>query len=406
VLVRRHCRRGLGRLIAAVVVAAGLEAAPAAAADLEVPITYVRQEVAKLTPLSLLEPREVPDEGLAGAALGIADNQTTGGFLGHDYSLIEVLVPEDGDLLAAVRERLAAGDRLIVADLAGDALVAVADLAAAEGALVFNARAQDDGLRTDACRENLFHTIPSRAMKADALAQYLIWKRWTRWFLIHGEQPGDLAFADALRRAATKFNGRIVEERVYGYDPTARRTDTGHVQVQRQLPVFTQNAPDHDVVLVADESEIFGEYLPYRTWDARPVAGTQGLVPTAWHRAHEQWGGTQMHSRFERHAERWMRERDYTAWMAVRAIGEAVTRTGSNEPKVIREFLRGDEFQLAAFKGEGLTFRLWDQQLRQPILLTDARMLVSVSPQDEFLHQRTPLDSLGYDEPESRCRLS
>ena len=28
-------------------------------------------------------------------------------------------------------------------------------------------------------------------------------------------------------------------------------------------------------------------------------------------------------------------------------------------------------------------------------------MLVSVSPQEGFLHQRTPLDTLGYDEPES-----
>jgi ABC transporter substrate binding protein (PQQ-dependent alcohol dehydrogenase system) len=403
--VATDCRRGLCRHLVLAALLAGL-AGPAAAQDLEVPITYVRQEVARLTPLSLLEPREIPDEGLAGASLGIADNQTTGGFLGHDYQLSEVIVAEDGDLQAAVQERLAAGDRLIVADLTGEALLAVADLAAAEGALVFNARAQDDALRTDECRDNLFHTIPSRAMKADALAQYLIWKRWTRWFLVHGERPGDLAFADALRRAATKFNAQIVEERAYGYDPTARRTDTGHVQVQRQLPVFTQNAAAHDVVVVADESEVFGEYLPYRTWDPRPVAGTQGLVPTAWHRAHEQWGGTQMQNRFERHAGRWMRERDYAAWMAVRAIGEAVTRTGSSDPKVLRDHLRGDQFQLPAFKGEGLTFRLWNQQLRQPILLAGARMLVSVSPQDEFLHQRTPLDTLGFDEPESRCRLS
>ena len=52
--------------------------------------------------------------------------------------------------------------------------------------------------------------------------------------------------------------------------------------------MLTQDAPEHDVVVVADESDVFGEYLPYRTWDPRPVAGTQGLIP-AWHRSQEQW---------------------------------------------------------------------------------------------------------------------
>jgi hypothetical protein len=43
--------------------------------------------------------------------------------------------------------------------------------------------------------------------------------------------------------------------------------------------------------------------------------------------------------------------------------------------------------------------------MRQPILLAAARVLVSVSPQEGFLHQRTPLDSVGFDQPESDCRL-
>jgi hypothetical protein len=34
------------------------------------------------------------------------------------------------------------------------------------------------------------------------------------------------------------------------------------------------------------------------------------------------------------------------------------------------------------------------------------RALVTTSPQDGFLHPVTDLDSLGYDRPESRCRLN
>ena len=160
------------------------------------------------------------------------------------------------------------------------------------------------------------------------------------------------------------------------------------------------------MLVVADESEVFGEYLPYRTWEPRPVAGTQGLVPTAWSRVHEQWGGTQVQRRFEDFSGRWMTERDYNAWLAVRIIGEAVTRTGSAEAQALHDHMLGDDFAIAAFKGEGLSFRHWNQQLRQPILLVTPRVLVSVSPQEQFLHARTPLDTLGYDEPESACRLN
>ena len=191
--------------IAAIAALAG-RPTPAPAQDkLAVPIVYVtREEGAKLPPLSLLEPRELPDEGLAGATLGLKDNQTTGGFLGHDYTLSELVVPEDGDLAAAVQELLAAGERFFVADLPQEDLLALADLPEAADAIIFNGRAQDDVLRTDDCRPNVFHTIPSRAMKADALAQFLVWKRWDRWFLIQGERPADLAFADALRRSAAQ----------------------------------------------------------------------------------------------------------------------------------------------------------------------------------------------------------
>jgi ABC transporter substrate binding protein (PQQ-dependent alcohol dehydrogenase system) len=377
-----------------------------AAEELAVSLAYVtREEGARLPPASLLEPRELEDEGLAGATLAIADNQTTGRFLGHSYTLTELVVPDDGDVAAAIKGLLDAGERFFIADLPAEDLLAIADLPEAADALIFNGRAQDDALRTDDCRASVFHTIPSRAMKADALAQFLTWKRWNRWFLIQGETPGDLAFADALRRSADKFANKIVEERTYAYTPTSRVTETGHVQVQRQMPVFTQDAPAHDIILVADESDVFGEYLLYETWNPDLVAGTHGLVPTAWSRVHEQWAGTQMQSRFEKHAGRWMRERDYAAWLGVRAVGEAVTRTSSADPKIIRDFLRSDQFQLGAFKGEALTFRTWNQQMRQPILLAAPRILVSVSPQEGFLHERTPLDTLGFDEPESSCRL-
>ena len=135
-------------------------------------------------------------------------------------------------------------------------------------------------LRQEDCRANVVHTAPSRAMLADGLAQYLVWKKWTRWFLVVGSHERDKLFAAALKRAANRFGAKIVHEREFTDTGGARRTDSGVVQIQQQMPLFTQEAPSYDVLVVADESEVFANNLPYRTWDPRPVAGSAGLVPT------------------------------------------------------------------------------------------------------------------------------
>ena len=127
----------------------------------------------------------------------------------------------------------------------------------ASAALFFNAGATDERLREEDCRANVVHTAPTRSMLADGLAQYLVWKQWRRWLLVVGSHPKDKLFADALRRAASRFGAKIVQERVFEDTGGARRTDSGIVQIQRQIPVFTQSAPDYDVLVAADESDVF-----------------------------------------------------------------------------------------------------------------------------------------------------
>jgi ABC transporter substrate binding protein (PQQ-dependent alcohol dehydrogenase system) len=242
-------------------------------------------------------------------------------------------------------------------------------------------------------------------MLADALAQYLVWKKWRRWMLMTGSHDNDILFADALRHAATRFGAKIVEERVFKDNGGARRTDSGIAEIQQQMPVVTQGAPDYDVLVAADESEVFAGYLPYRTWDPRPVAGSAGLVPTTWDAAFDQWGAVQLQNRFTKGFHRSMTAHDMQVWTAVRMIGEAAARTGSNDPAKMLAYLKGPEFSVAAFKGQKLTLRDWNLQLRQPILLFDGRNTVSVSPQEGFLHQVSTLDTLGLDRPETKCSL-
>jgi ABC transporter substrate binding protein (PQQ-dependent alcohol dehydrogenase system) len=369
----------------------------------EVGIGYLREMESKAR-LSLTE---IPpdDDGLAGARLAIDDNNTTGKFMNQQFSLEEARVAQGDDLAAATIAFAERGAALVIADLPADALLKAADAGRARGLLFFNVGAIDDRLREEECRANVIHTAPTRSMLADGLAQYLVWKQWRRWLLVVGSHAEDRLYADALRRAAKRFGARIVQEKVFEDTGGARRTDSGVVQIQRQLPVLTQVTAAYDVLVAADESEVFADYLPYRTWDARPVAGSAGLVPTSWDPSHDQWGAVQMQDRFMKLFSRRMTARDMQAWSAVRMIGESASRTRSADPKTLLEFLKGPDFALAAFKGQRLTLRDWNLQLRQPILLADGRMIVSVSPQEGFLHQVSELDTLGFDLPESKCKL-
>jgi ABC transporter substrate binding protein (PQQ-dependent alcohol dehydrogenase system) len=389
----------LGVLIAVTAVGA----AHARAEGETVQIGWLSQAVKRTLPLSYLDqpPR---DEGIQGAQLGVADNNTTGRFTGQSFALIEAIVPENGDVAAGFRELTAKGIRLVVTDLGALQLLSVAGLPEAGSVMLFNAAATDDRLRGEDCHTNVVHLLPSRAMLADALVQYFVAKRWQNLLLVVGHGDGDREFAADIRHAAQKFQARIVQEKPWTFVPGARRTDTGHFAVQAEVARFTQGV-SYDVLVVADEGDEFGDELPYRTFDPRPVAGTQGLVPSAWARPHEQWGATQLQNRFLRQANRWMTDRDYAAWMAVRAIGEAAVRSNSTDPATIVAFLRSNRFELAAFKGTRLSFRPWDGQLRQPVLLADARSLVSVSPQPGFLHQFSELDTLGIDKSETKCRM-
>lgn len=370
---------------------------------LEIKIGYLRQAPSRIK-ISLID---VPaaNDGLAGAQLAIEDNNTTGRFLNQHYVLLDTLLGEGDDPVAAMNALADQGASFIVTSLDADRLLKVADAGKARGEMLINASALDERLREQDCRANIVHVAPTRSMLADALAQYLVWKKWSRWMLLTGSHEKDALFAEALRHAATRFGAKIVGQREFKDNGGARRTDSGVTEIQRQMPVVTQGAPEHDVLVAADESEVFAGYLPYRTWDARPVVGSAGLVPTTWNAAFDQWGAVQLQNRFTKAFQRSMTADDMQVWTAVRMVGEAAARTNSGDAGKMQAYIRSPEFSVAAFKGQKLTIRDWNLQLRQPILLFDGRNTVSVSPQEGFLHQSSTLDTLGLDRPETRCKL-
>lgn len=335
--------------------------------------------------------------GLDGARLAERDIATTGRFTGQSYDLHETVVAPDADFLKAAKSTLAEGARVLVVKAPAPDLLALADLPEAQGALILDAYAQDDALRGVDCRANVLHTAPSYAMRTDALAQFLLKKQWRKLVLIAGQLPEDLAFTAALKRSLTKFGLNLAGEKTWDFDANMRRAASAEV------PLFTQDLPAHDLILVSDEPGDFARYIAYNTWVARPLAGSEGLKPVGWSGVVEQYGAAQLQNRFREAAGREMQQTDFGAWIAVAALGEAFTRTQSTDPAMLRTYMLSDAFRLAGFLGRPLSFRNWNGQLRQPIPLVTERAVAALAPLEGFLHQIDELDTLGVDAPESPC---
>nr|WP_261404251.1 ABC transporter substrate-binding protein [Chenggangzhangella methanolivorans] len=273
--------------------------------------------------------------------------------------------------------------RFVVVNAPAEDLLALADAAAARDVVLFNVSAPDVRLRDADCRARVLHVIPSRDMLADALMQFLAFKRWTRILLVAGPGEGDRLYADAIRKSARKFGLRIVEEKPFD----ARGADIRDTATD-ELTLASRGA-EHDVVAVADEADEFGDNLPYNTASPRPVVGTHGMVPAAWGKPVEAWAAVQLQGRFRKLAGRRMDPVDYSGWMAVHAVGEAAVQLKSADPAAISALLRSETFEVGGFKGRALSFRAWNGQLRQPVYLLWPGAVVATAPLEGFLHQRT-----------------
>lgn len=361
-------------------------------------IHYFERRVERPTPRNGEDP--IPDdEGLKGVELGVKDSNATGKFVGVRFELKTTIVEPDGDLEAAFAETLARdAPSFVVINAPADDLLALADLARPKGVVLLNIGAPDTRLRDADCRAGLLHVLPSRDMLSDALTQFLLFKRWTRILLVTGPNPADRLYAAALRSSARKFGAKIVEEKSFdsqGADIRDSALD--------ELTLATRGA-DHDVVAVADETNEFGANLPFNTSLARPVVGTHGMSPQGWGKPVESWAAVQLQGRFRKLADRPMGPIDYAGWMAAHAVGEAAAQLKTADVGLVRDLLLSDRFEVGGFKGRALSFRNWNGQLRQPIYLLWPGAVVATAPLEGFLHQKTEMDTLGLDRPESACK--
>jgi ABC transporter substrate binding protein (PQQ-dependent alcohol dehydrogenase system) len=360
-------------------------------------VLYLKIQQPERPTLSNLDP--IPDDlGLKGAELGVADNNTTGGFLGYQFKL-DVQQFDAADLQLAEKAINKSNASYVLLDMNAKqqlAIIGGVKDADEKKRLFFNIRSHDVTLRNEDCRANLFHTIPSYAMRTDAFMQFLIKKKWDELQLLEGNSEEDALFAQALRRSAKKYQLAFDEESKWVLDGDLRR------HAAAEVSLLTQKFGDYDVLFVADEWNDFARYIRYNTWQPRPILGGDGLQSLAWSPVFERWGAAQLQSRFKSTANRPMQSEDYAAWIALRAVDDVNLKTKFAALSEQKAYLLNDA-ELAGFKGRPLSFRAWNGQLRQPIGLAHQSALVAMAPIEGFLHSRNELDGLGYDKAESGC---
>jgi ABC transporter substrate binding protein (PQQ-dependent alcohol dehydrogenase system) len=335
---------------------------------------------------------------ITAARLGLDDAQVELQDAGLSVRLREVVADNEAALAASLQQLQNDKVAYWLLDLP-DALMPQALQAAQKaGALAINASSPLDALRAQSCgAAPVLHTYPSQSMLADALAQFLAAKSWKQVLVLQGAKPADALLMQAWQRAGKRYGLKTTETKTFKLSGDPRERDAAN-------PKLLTNERNHEVVAVWDSEGEFARSLVYATQWPRPVIGSSGLTPLAWHAQWERYGGPQLNRRFVKLAQRPMTGQDWAAWMGIKTLVTAWVTEPKGTPLSLAARLRSGQVQVDGFKGLPLSYRTWDGQLRQPVLLAHADGVVQTAPMEGVLHPTDNLDTLGVDEKESPCK--
>ena len=351
----------------------------------------------RYTGLSLKQPHPA----VFGGRTAIRESRVLGRSLGLQFRLVEKSAATENDISSIVKTLYREeGVSIFLLDLPAATLRVAASKLGKEPVLLFNIRNRNNDLRNENCAANLFHTLPSHRMLTDALTQYLLKKKWKKILVLRGPGEADRAYADTFVTSARRLRMNIVDDRkfILSNDPRKR----GESNVALITAGF-----DYDVIFIADHHGEFGRYVPYKTYLPRPLVGDEGLTPAAWHWTWERHGAPQLNQRFARiQKKRHMSNEDWAAWASIKSVVTAIRKRKAIGPKDIRMFLTNPETTIDTYKGNASSFRAWNNQFRQAILMHTHNAVVARAPIDGFLHSINNLDTIGYDRKESKCQLA
>ncbi len=336
----------------------------------------------------------------AALALALKDSQLELDAAGATVALDTVRVASAAAAREAAVKAEKSGATALLADLPADWLLGAAD---AVKLPLLNLSDAADRLRERDCRPQVLHLLPSERMRADALAQTLATRRWQQVLLLTGPSEADRERAATAQAAIKRYGLKLVASKPFKLSADPRERDLANPLLLTGIASTAGgSAGQYDVVWVVDGDGEFARALPYRTALPRPVVGDAGLVALAWAASFDRFGAPQVSRRFAKAAGRPMAAQDWAAWLAGKALASAAVAAPKGPAAAFQKAL--NEAELDGSKGVTISFRPWDGQLRQPVLLSDGQSVVTTAPVDGILHPKNALDTLGADAPEKLCK--
>ena len=334
---------------------------------------------------------------IAGARLGLKDIKPFQRMAKVKFKLMDLRIKNIDSAADDIFNHINSNNiKIILLDFPASELSKIVNKISDLNIAIINISSKNNKLRSANCHKNVFHTIPSERMLSDSLAQYLSDKKWRKVLMLTGPLEIDKAKSASFIESAKQFGLKIIDNRNFllGNDPRARD--------QNDLDFLTGSAK-YDAVYVSDTHKEFSYRVPFATHIPSAVIGSSGLTPRAWHWSYLRHGAPQVHGRFERMNKRRMTEEDWAAWVAIRAIAEALVRFKDNENFSFHDAFVSENFKLDGSKGPVLNFRKWNRQLRQPIMLSTDNWVTSIAPLESFVHRENNLDTIGIDSKTSKC---
>ena len=310
---------------------------------------------------------------LRGAKLGIAEADSVAQMFGKKIDLVLSPVPGRERVASVASRLIQEGVSVLVSGGEERAAEALIEVARDGKALFLNVGSAADRLRTERCDRHTFHLHASVQMHVGAAGVWLLEERKVRRWAVLSEsdevQRAVVAFAEA--RGATVAEGAPAARGVTDWRPALERLRAAEPEAlwiglrAPTVPGFLQQYARAG--LAGELVGIMPDAIGLPNLDP---AGRSGVWPVMWHHTLEKYSARDLNARFRRRFGQPLDGASWSAWAALKLIGEGMLRAGTTPPALL-EYLESDP-PFDGHKGRPLTFRRWDHQLRQPMYLAQA----------------------------------
>ena len=303
--------------------------------------------------------------------------------------------------------------------------LAIQEATTRQGVVYLNTMSASEVLRGARCSGLTFHVEGSRAMYADAIGQWLVRRaKQPLWAFLTADTEAGGEMERLAERALRRQGGTAVARevvpasardyraaiaRVAKAGPDALIINLTGPPLLTALAQFTELGLPVQVAGTAMQATEF--------WQAEP-AKLAGVWPALWFYGLVRYSGRELNKRLAAALDHPAESHAWASYLAVKAVWEAVLRSGAEDTAGLVSFLEKGE-GVDGHKGQPLTFRPWDHQLRQPLAVLRCQVPAADKNRWDIFEllgdvplRGTPgkdldeiLDSLGLSEAESTCRF-